>query len=50
MGFHQPHAHEDVFLQLLRESIEQGEITKDEIEEQIRLGLFSPSLAAAADD
>jgi hypothetical protein len=50
MGLHQPHAHEDVFLQLLRESIARGEITKDEIEEQIRLGLFSPSLAAAADD
>jgi len=39
-GSHRPHRHEDLFFEVLRESIEHGEITEDEIDEQIRLGFF----------
>jgi hypothetical protein len=38
LKFHQPHVHEAYFLQLLRESLETGELTQDEVREQIRRG------------
>jgi len=36
--FHQPHPHEAFFLQLLRECLENGQVTEDAIHEEIRRG------------
>lgn len=45
-GLHQSHPHEDLFLELLGKSLEHGEMTEDDIREQIRLGLLRPDALA----
>jgi hypothetical protein len=47
-GRHRPHPHEDVFLELLRESVEAGEIKEADIHEEIRLGRLRPDAFRAA--
>jgi hypothetical protein len=45
-GLHRPHPHAEAFLALLREAVECEEITKQEIHQQIRLGLLRPDALA----